>query len=89
MNDILDRYTDESLARRAEETTMPGPKREREILMRVPLEARPACAQEARYCQNCIGGRYSDNLADAVRYFNQGRSFASPLAQTLDPRQEA
>lgn len=51
------------------------------ILADVPEEQHRIYRQEATYVQNCTGGRFSDNLASAVRHGLTG--LTSPVAKAM------
>lgn len=67
------RYTDEELLRRS--TTAPGPAAEYRILTQVPLEVREDIVSEAHTLGNYCGGRWSDNLSQAVSTWRRTGTF--------------
>ena len=84
MTEVLEHLSDEALTADLD-SEWRGPRREAEILLPIPAEARLLVARSARRATNMIGGRFSDQLAaEAARYLRGTLTEESDLAMRKD-----
>ena len=82
-------YTLEYLTEKAEATSMPGPKRELEILSKLSTpEDRELASRSAWRRRNMVGGRYSDALAAEVRHVLSGHLTVESFAKETERLRE-